>query len=396
MKRSRPISRRRFLLALSALPAIPMIPALANSQEDEMPRLIDAHRPSRNRARQEWYRAHVGTTLVRGQYFFTPKPNLIEGAETMLGLGTQVGKFWFEPWRAARDNAWNSRWPAMKTLRELASCEYWQEVFRMPFAVLMLETHSSGEADWNQDHPAEYYEHITAEWEELVRYLYATHGDRALTIILQNWEGDWQLRDPGVLWESPPSDWGRRCERLARRLAARQGGVNRGRAKAPAESRLRVVHAAEVNRVVDQWKGIPTMAEHVLPWVEIDLVSYSCYDAMQDGPTLIRAIETIRRFARTGPTFGPGAVYLGEIGIPENVQPERIAERWDELLGAALAAGVLYVAQWELYCNELDPRTAPYPAPPIRDPRYLRGFWLIRPDGSLSETGAYFRRLWRI
>ena len=356
---------------------------------------IEAFRPSLHPERREQFRDVIGTTLVHGQYFLTAKPNLIEGAEQMLALGTRVGKFWFEPKRAASDNAWNSQWPAMKTLRDLAASPYWQTVFRMPFTTLMLETHSPGEEGWNADQPPAYYERIAAEWEELVRYLHAVHGDRSLTIILQNWEGDWQLRGAGVLWEVPPPDWRVRCERYVRRLKARQEGVNRARAATPAGCHLRVAHAAEVNRVVDGWKGIPTMAEHVLPFVEVDLVSYSCYDAMQDGPTLARAIETIRRFARTGAMFGPGAVYLGEIGIPENVHPERIAERWDELLGTALAAGVLYIAQWQLYCNELDPRTAPHPAPPIRDPRHLRGFWLIRPDGSLSETGAYFRRLWQ-
>lgn len=354
-----------------------------------------AFRPSLHPERSEQYRDLIGTTLVRGQYYLTPKPNLIEGAEKMLELGTRVGKFWFEPGRAALDHAWNSDWPAMKTLRDLAASPYWQTVFRLPFTTLMLNAHSPGERGWNVEQPPEFYEHITAEWEELVRYLYATHGDRPLTIILQNWEGDWQLRGTGVLWDTPPPDWQVRCERYARRLAARQEGVNRARATAPAGSRLRVVHAVEVNRVVDGWKGIPTLAEHVLPLVEVDLVSYSCYDAMADSPTLVRAIETIRRFARTGPIFGPGAVYLGEIGIPENVHPERITERWDELLGAALAARVLYVAQWQLYCNEPAPRTAPHPAPPLRDPRHLRGFWLLRPDGSLSETGMYFRRLWQ-
>ena len=355
----------------------------------------EAVRPSLHPERREQYRDVIGTTLVHGQYFLTAKPNLIEGAEQMLALGTRVGKFWFEPKRAARDNAWNSQWPAMKTLRDLAASPYWQTVFRMPFTTLMLETHSPGEEGWNADQPPSYYERIAAEWEELVRYLHAVHGDRSLTIILQNWEGDWQLRGTGVRWKVPPPDWRVRCERYVRRLKARQEGVNRARAAAPAGCHLRVAHAAEVNRVVDGWKGIPTMAEHVLPFVEVDLVSYSCYDAMQDGPTLARAIETIRRFARTGAMFGLEAVYLGEIGIPENVHPERIAERWDELLGTALAARVLYVAQWQLYCNELDPRTAPHPAPPIRDPRHLRGFWLIRPDGSLSETGTYFRRLWQ-
>jgi hypothetical protein len=371
-----------------------LTPRLAADKPPADPSL-EAYRPSRHPERSEQYRDQIGTTLVDGRYFLTPKPNLIEGAETMLELGTRVGKFWFEPHRAARDYPWNSDWPEMATLRDLAASPYWQAVFRLPFTTLMLNTHSPGEQDWNADQPPSYYARITAEWEELAAYLYATHGDRALTIILQNWEGDWQLRGLGVLWDTPPPDWQLRCARYARRLAARQEGVNRARSAAPAGSRLRVVHAVEVNRVVDGWKGIPTMAEHVLPLVEVDLVSYSCYDAMADGPTLGRAIETIRRFARTGAIFGPGAVYLGEIGIPENVHPENITARWDELLGAALAARVLYVAQWQLHCNEPDPRTAPHPAPPLKDPRHLRGFWLLRPDGSLSETGTYFRGLWR-
>jgi hypothetical protein len=137
------------------------------------------------------------------------------------------------------------------------------------------------------------------------------------------------------------------------------------------------------------------MTEYVLPQVEVDLVSYSCYDAMADGATLLRALATIRRHARTSGPLGAGAVCLGEIGIPENVHPERIAERWDELLAAASLARAQWVVQWQLYCNELDPRTAPHPPAPIRDGRHLRGFWLLRPDGSLSETGALFRRLWQ-
>jgi len=389
------LSRRQFLLGMSALSAAPCLTRSAESANAEVRRLIETHRPSRRSGSRPPYRDVIGTTLVDGKYFLTSKPNLIEGAEKMLELGTRVGKFWFEPGRAARDNPWNSDWPAMATLRDLAASPYWQSVFRLPFTTLMLIAHSPNERGWNADHPPAYYERITTDWAEWVGYLYETLGERPLTIILQNWEGDWQLRGTGVLWETPPADWQDRCARYARRLAARQEGVNRARAAAPAGSRLRVGHAAEVNRVADGWKGIPTMAEHVLPLVEVDLVSYSCYDAMENGPTLVRGIETIRRFARTGPLFGPGAVYLGEIGIPENVRPEQITERWDELIGAALAARVLYIAQWQLYCNELDPRTAPHPVPPIRDPQHLRGFWLIRPDGSLSETGVYFRQLWR-
>ncbi|HLP26930.1 MAG TPA: hypothetical protein VK477_14715 [Acidobacteriota bacterium] len=344
-------------------------------------------------ADHEFYRDWLGTTLVEGQYHLTDRPALLEGAERMLTLGTRVGKFWFEPHRAARDYPWNSRWPEMKTLSDLAMTDYWRTVFALPFRTLFLETHSPSESGWNADHGPDYYARIRHEWEELVQLLYAEHGDKPLTIVLQNWEGDWQLRGLGASWEEPPKDWRLRCERYARRLEARQAAVTRVRDAHP-HAQLRVLHAAEVNRVADQWRGIPTLTEHVLPAVELDLVSYSCYDAMADGATLARAIDTIRRYARTKGPLGSGAVCLGEIGIPEMAEPVRIAERWHELLAAARAAQVHWVVQWALYCNEADNRAQPGPKPPVTDPRRLRGFWLYRPDGSLSETGRVLRALW--
>jgi hypothetical protein len=57
------------------------------------------------------------------------------------------------------------------------------------------------------------------------------------------------------------------------------------------------------------------------------------------------------------------------------------------LLSGRYADHLLHVSQWQPYCNELDPRAAPNPVPPIREPKHLRGFWQIRPDGTLSETG---------
>ncbi len=65
------------------------------------------------------------------------------------------------------------------------------------------------------------------------------------------------------------------------------------------------------------------------------------------------------------------------------------------LLSGRYADHLLHVSQWQPYCNELDPRAAPHPAPPIRDSKHLRGFLLVQPDGSLSETGQYFRGPWR-
>jgi len=125
------------------------------------------------------------------------------------------------------------------------------------------------------------------------------------------------------------------------------------------------------------------------------LVSYSCYDGMKDGVTLWKCIAEIKRHARTTGFFKKHPVYIGEIGIPENIHPERLSERWDELFGAMLASDVPYIAMWELYCNELNPKVQPQPTVPVKSFSDVRGFWLVRPDGSLSETGKFFTNLWQ-
>jgi hypothetical protein len=134
----------------------------------------------------------------------------------------------------------------------------------------------------------------------------------------------------------------------------------------------------------------------VLPQVELDLVSYSAYDGQAGGPLHFwNCLEEIRRYARTGPLFGAEAVFVGEFGIPENDQPQRITERLDEWMGVMLAARVHYMAYWELYCNEFAGKPQPPPKTPVTDPKLVRGFWLVKPDGSLSESGRYFSGLWQ-
>lgn len=363
--------------------------------------LIEAHRPSRLRQLPPDFKARVGASHVAGTYNFTDQPFLIEGAQRLLELGTKLGKFYFTPANPARDYPFNSQWPKCGTFVDLAQTDYYRQLFALPFSTFILQAHSSVEGGWKQDQPESFYERIREEFSAITRHFYKLHRNRPVTVVLQHWEGDWLLRGRGgELWNPPPPNWKKLCEQMQKWLAARQAGVSRARAAeektgAGAVPRCRVVHATEVNRVVDLWKGIPTMTEHVLPGVELDLVSYSSYDALHDPVTLYKCIEEIKKRVRATPLFGKNPVYIGEIGIPENERPQGVAEKWDKLLGAALAAEVQFIVQWELYCNEINPKLKPAPATPVKKSGDVRGFYLVRPDGSLSEAGKYFSGLWK-
>ena len=394
------MNRREFLATSAACVAFPSLSIAAVNEEDaRIRRAIDAHRPSRPGPLPADFTARVGATHVAGKYCFTNKPFLIEGAEKLIELGTRLGKFWFMPRGAARDYPFNSNWPKTKSFVELATTDYWERVFALPFATIILEAHANSEGGWLGAKSQSFYDEVSREFFELTTHLYKRFADRDVTFILQHWEGDWMLRGkPGASWQTPPEDWPHRCEQMVKWLAARQAGVSKarreflkGRAEIP---KCRVVHATEVNRVLDGWKNIPTLTSKVLPHVELDLVSYSYYDAMGSPVTLWKAIEEIRKHARTNGPFGARAVCLGEVGIPENEQPKNLRERWDEFLGVMLAMNVPYLAHWEVFCNELNPKLTPAPKPPVKNNPDVRGFFLVRPDGSPSESGAFLHELW--
>jgi hypothetical protein len=271
----------------------------------------------------------------------------------------------------------------------------------MPFETILLTTTAPSEEGWRREGRTEaYYAKITANYYDLAAHFYGIYRDREVTVVFQNWEGDWMLRGIGLPWSPPPADWQERCGQMQRWIAAKQAGVNKARAELGKNAKCTIAHAVEVNRVADAWKGIPTVTRNVLPGVEVDLVSYSAYDGINSGEALLfwKCLDEIRAHIRTGPLFGPGAIMVGEYGIPENDAPKRIRERCDEMVGVMLAQKVLFAAHWELYCNELagkpaDLKASP-PLLPIKNPSQMRGFWLVKPDGDFGETGKFFSEQW--
>ena len=410
-------SRREFIrqLSLAAL-AAPMavhtlraspVPDAISEEDQSLLDLINANRPSRLAQMPADFNARFGATHSDGKYFLTRKPFLIEGAEKILELGARLGKFWFALDASKKFYSFNSHWPECQSLVELAQTEYFQAVWNMPFQTIMLTTTTPSEHGWR--HPnlgKDFYDRITEDYYKLAAHFYERFRDRDITVILQNWEGDWMLRGIGKQWNPPDSDWQERCEQMKRWIAARQAGVNQARAEFAKNSKCVVALCVEVNRVADAWKGIPTVTRNVLPSVEVDLVSYSAYDGINSGDPILfwKCLKEIQKYARTGPLFGPAAVAVGEYGVAENDRQgdkkekqsaARIRERYDQMLGVMLMLNVRYAAMWELYCNEIVGRPASPPTTPVTDPELLRGFWLVKPDGSLSVAGKYFSELWQ-
>ena len=86
--------------------------------------------------------------------------------------------------------------------------------------------------------------------------------------------------------------------------------------------------------------------------------------------------------------FGYRNVYVGEFGMPENhFSAEQMQKAISNAVETALDWGCPYIVYWQLYCNELKDSKQ---RPPVNSNDAVRGFWLIRPDGTKAWTWHYF------
>jgi TAT (twin-arginine translocation) pathway signal sequence len=397
------IHRRNFLKQTGAVAALAALgpshasaeirPILTSSEEIE--KRVRAARPLMGGMIPADLKDRLGATHYDGHYHLTEEPFLIEGAEAIHRLGMNVAKFWLRE-DELPGYGYHSDWSqVLKSGRlvDVLKHKDYVEALALPFRTVFLEvfplvgnkqTFFSGKNTFADEEE---------QFHEVASYLIKTYADRDITFIIQHWEGDWMLRrEEGGTWgQVPPAEVDRRCDAFIHWLSARQRGVDKAR-KESGVSKCKVYHAAEVNRVWDSTKGLPTLTNRVLPHVALDLVSWSSYDGMKTATETWQGIELIRQHMRPSPTFGKNAVFVGEIGKPENEAKEAdIIEWWDRAMGVMLAMDIPWIVHWELYCNEPKDGTKSDRRP--RKAEEMRGFWLLRPDGSLSHSGRYLTTL---
>jgi hypothetical protein len=326
----------------------------------------------------------VGVSHVGGKYNFTDEDYLNEGADNLHEMGCGIIKVWFTS--LTRSYPFNSTWPTVGSLTEMAKIPYFKTLFDKPFETFILEAYSPGREDhyYLKGMSAQNVARERQEIAELTTHLLDTYKNSGKTFILQNWEGDWSLRggapgaDPTPVAVKGMIDW----------FNARQDGADDAR-KMAGERNVRVLHAAEVNHVARAMKneGV-TVTNDVLPQTHCDLYSYSAYDVPTHEPEKFRA--ALDYLASKSP--GDDNVYVGEYGAPENEigGADEQLRRVQSATETAMAWGVKYAVYWQLYCNE--------PKKPLGEQRptndQMRGFWMIRPDGSRAPVTDYFIELW--
>lgn len=429
------------------LAEFPSVEDIDLTSETEIVREIDNHRPIDSNYQPDDVEDVVGASHVRGRYHLTDQPYLLEGAQKLKEeFNSRSIMVYFQlledyhPYHAypEGDYPYNSDWDdlgANPDYLDLAQSEYFQELFDMDFSTFFLTTRRTYDWRGNPDNQ-ELFREIEEEIYELSKYLLETYSDRDVDFVLKNWEGDWLVRTNQDAWEDPRGLFDDHPEIKDDFLSfihwyrARQRGVMRARDQVH-NSQANVLHASEINLVFPFTEEVPTLLTHVLPYVNVDLISYSSYEAVPhwqitDGYDLTQnqtqesdtpwqhppdtlhhlidsnpenlwyALDIIDHFAQSSQVYNDDQIYIGEIGIAENVvdlSDEEIINWWDDMFGVMFAQDVRNILQWQVYCNEVQ-HSESFDLP---DETYeaddLNGFWLLKPNGELSVTGKFFKEI---
>jgi hypothetical protein len=339
-----------------------------------------------------------GVAHVDGKYYLTQQDFLDEGADQILATGTRVIKLYL----GAARYPWNSDWPHFSSLTDVSQAPYFKSVFSKPFHTYILTVYAMGRQDhyWTEGVSADQASDETRQFYELTKYLLTAYKGTGKTFVLQHWEGDWAIRrgspkpyDPDFL-PGPTAvhgmiDW----------LNARQAGIVKARNEIGA-SDVHVYGATEVNRLEDSMAGKPGVANSVLPYTTVDLVSYSSYVFLDTPERLARAVDYLAGHLPPTAIFGrnPHSVYLGELGYPENGRGgvEAVNNRIDNAFKVTRDKGLPWAVYWEIYCNEPKDNSLAPPLNGKQNDLNLRGFWMVKPDGSPSVAWQRYRRLFAL
>lgn len=370
-----------------------LLPVVAFSQSNaEIMQIINNHQPLRGYPVPNDIQQKLGTTHSGGKYFFTQEPYLIEGAKKIEALGFGIAKFFVG---GENQYPYNSNWNLSDKSKpiDIICHPYFQEALKKNFSTIILNiTNLKKELD--AENPD--FTNAGKDIYDVAKYLLKNYKDRHITFIIKNWEGDWLLRG-GFLKKD---EWlaidevqrKRRIANMIQWLQCRQDAVEKARSEMRS-SKCKLYYAVECNKVIEAMKGVPGVASDVLPKVKVDIVSWSCYDGLANPVNLYKGIQYLKQQLQPSLLMqSERKVMLGEIGIAERMQPDNITKRWDEFMGVCFALDVAYIVHWELFCNEpVDGDKKKYYPP--RTAEELRGFWLIKPDGTNSETYNYFKKL---
>lgn len=313
-------------------------------------------------AAAQHYNYILGTQAIGGPYQHTKGNRLIEQAENVRGMGSNLLKISLAQGAAPNYGSEEAARKAKSTLEYVQASPAVKQALDMDFTYYQAWVHSFTGANWrdgvDMTEARAYYDEMYA----LTAWLLERYSGTGKVFMLGNWEGDWMLlgRQDRELDPSPTAVQG-----MIAWMKIRQLAVDNARA-AVAHKDVEVYHYIEANLVKKAMAGRASIALSVLPEVNPDLVSYSAYEAIKQSPqpdlmSIRQPLEQILGYleAQLPPKEGlpfKRRVFIGEYGYhadkskPLTVKQQYMKSRF--VMQSAVALDLPFALIWQMYNNE--------------------------------------------
>lgn len=308
----------------------------------------------------EPYNFVLGTHAISKSYQFTTDNKLVEQAKKVREMGSNILKISMGP--NSTDIYGITETTKSTTVLDLFTRNApYRTVFDMDFRYIFLWAHTLTGIDWKNGISAAQEKVLYDEMYNFVSHLLTRYDNSGKTFFIGNWEGDWILLPSYNRNETPSPSF---ISNMTKWMQIRQKAVDDAKAATSAKN-VFVYHYIEANLVEKGMAGNPCVAESVLPNVNVDLVSYSSYEAIKDK-TYAKTksdLEAIFTYLESKLKAKPSIpfsrrVFIGEYGYQANASnPQTLltqASETKELMRIAFELNLPFALHWQMYNNEYE------------------------------------------
>ncbi|HSY43084.1 MAG TPA: DUF2341 domain-containing protein [Candidatus Acidoferrum sp.] len=305
------------------------------------------------------YNVRIGTETFAALYNFTTNTPLVETAQAMTNLGSDVIKLYLGSNASGQEGVTlaSNITNLLTLVRDQPS---YHQVFNMPFRHIIAWAYPFENSDswWSDGYNATQGAKDYQEMYSLTQYLLTNYNNSGKTFYLGHWEGDGYLEVNG--WTTNPSPV--TVQGMIAWLNNRQKAVDDAKA-ATVYTNVNVFNYAECNRVRDAMLNNSNnnvrVINDVIPYVtNLDYLSYSSYDAQDlssaDLDTTLNYMQA--KLPTNKASVVPGErMWIGEYGWgyeSTSVQEPLVRAYMQRLMNWNNNGQCLpFILMWEMYSN---------------------------------------------
>nr|WP_294899153.1 hypothetical protein [uncultured Pedobacter sp.] len=309
---------------------------------------------------REPYNFVLGTHAISGSYQFTNSNSLIEQAQKVREMGSNILKISLAK-NSTKIYGINEAIPSKTTLDLFSNNAPYKIACDLDFKYIFLWVHTLTNVDWKSNISATDEKVLYDEMYNFATYLLNRYNNSGKTFLIGNWEGDWLLNANYDATATPSATI---LNNMTKWFQIRQKAIDDAKAASTSKN-VYMYHYIEANLVKKGMNGQPCVAQSVIPNVNVDLISYSSYESLQGNTYNIKKSDLTAAFNYLESKLKPKPslpfsrrVFIGEYGYQADAsQPATLQQQFDkskEIMKIALELNIPFALHWQMYNNEYD------------------------------------------